>query len=379
MGREYVISTGMKIFYILLAVGMFIFALVLLKIPQSQSALLLFPLIIIAGSILIIVNALKRKIIIYNDSILCINLFSRKEINITDIKGCRIDQKFITLEFNSGDKMIIRSYSDLRDSSELVNWIKDSFKDLDAIDLKHDEEQVLQDTSLGYTVEDRERKLKKAKQIALAYNIVGCAVFGLVFLGRGYPIVIMGLFYPLLGIVVMASGKGLIKFAGNSKRSVTPFLFLGIMIPVIIMLIVVISDYQVFQYNSLWLPIIVTTAIIFAAVYFTGLNRSITGVTTQVIAMVVLSAIYAFGGIISINCTFDKSTPVIYKAKVLDHRIESGKHTSYLLTLSEWGPMHQQKEEDVGRNLYNNISVGDTIKIYFRSGLLKGPWYYVTQ
>jgi len=379
MGREYTISTGMKIFYILIAAAMFVFAMVLLKIPQSQSVLLLFPLIIVVGSALIIINALKRKVIIYDDSILCINLFSRKEISFTDVKGCRIEQKFISLELNSGDKMTIRSYSDLGDSAEFEGWVRDKFKDLDAIDLKHDEEQVLKDTSLGYTVEDRERKLKTAKQIALAYNIVGSAVFCLVFFGRGYPIVIMGLFYPLVGIIVMVFSKGLIKFAGNSKRSVTPFLLLGIMVPVITMLVVVIADYQIFQYNNLWLPMILTAAIVFTIVYFTGLNRSITGIKAQIFAMIILSAMYAFGGITSINCTFDKSAPVIYKAKVLDHRIESGKHTSYLLTLSEWGPMHQQKEEDVGRHLYSSVSIGDTVKIYFRPGLLKAPWYHVAQ
>lgn len=379
MGREYTISTGMKIFYILIAAGMFVFAIVLLKTPQDQSLLLLFPLLIIAGSALIIVNALKRKVIIYDDSILCIKLFSRKELAFNDIKGCRIGQKVISLESNSGDKMTISNYSDLSDSSGLESWIKENFKDLDAIDLKQDEESVLHDSSLGYTVADREHKLKIAKRVAIAYNIVGVAVFALIFLGKGHPIVIMGLFYPLLGIVIMKFSKGLIKFAGNSKRSVTPFLFLGFMFPVITMLVVVITDYQIFEYNNLWLPIIVTTVVIFVLVYFTGRNRSIGGLKTQVIIMIIISAIYGFGSVMSVNCTFDKSAPAIYKAEVLNHRIESGKHTSYLLTLTEWGPMHEQKEEDVGRYLYNKVSIGDTVKIYFRPGLLKAPWYDIGQ
>lgn len=95
--------------------------------------------------------------------------------------------------------------------------------------------------------------------------------------------------------------------------------------------------------------------------------------------MIIISAIYGFGSVMSVNCTFDKSAPAIYKAEVLNHRIESGKHTSYLLTLTEWGPMHEQKEEDVGRYLYNKVSIGDTVKIYFRPGLLKAPWYDIGQ
>jgi len=358
---------------------MFIFAFVLLKMPQLQPALLIIPLLFIAIAGLIIANVIRRKVIVYDDSIITINLFSTKEMAFNDIKGCRIGQKFLALESNSGEKITINNYSDLSGSSELESWMKNKFEDLDAIDLKHNEEQVLQDTTLGYTIEDRERKLKTAKQIALAYNIVGFAVFALVFFGRGYPIVIMGLFYPLLGIIIMASGKGLIKFVGNSKRSVIAFLMLGVMIPVATMLVVVISDYQVFTYNNLWLPIIIAAITLFALLYFTGLNRSISYLASQIIFMSVLSVLYAFAGVTSVNCTFDKSAPVIYNAKVLDHRIESGKHTSYLLTLSEWGPMHQQKEEDVGRRLYQKVSIGDTVKVYFRPGLLNAPWYYITQ
>jgi hypothetical protein len=378
MGREYTMSTGMKIFYILLAAGMFVFAIVLLKMPQDQPALLLVPLIFIAFAALIIANALRRKVIIYDDSIVCINLFSRKEMAFSDITGCRIGQKVLVLESNSGEKITISNYSDLSDSSELATWIKDNFKDLDAIDLKQDEEKVLQDATLGFSLEDRERKLKTAKQVALVYNIIGAvAAFGLVILGKGYAITIIGLLYPLLGLIIMKFSKGLIKFTGNSKRSVTPFLLLGFMIPVITMLIVVITDYQIFQFYNLWLPIGGVTALISALLYFIGLNRSIDGIRAQIIIMIIMAAIYGFGSVISINCAFDKSEPTIYKAEILGHRIESGKHTSYLLTLTEWGPMHEQKEEDVGRHLYNEVTIGDTVKIYFKPGLLKTPWYQV--
>src|ERR1700761_5334935 len=105
MGREYTISTGIKIFYILLAVGMFIFAFVLLKTPQSQPALLLIPLLFIAGAGLIVANVIRSKVIVYNDSIVSVKLFSTKEMAFNDIKGCRIGQKFLALESNSGEKI----------------------------------------------------------------------------------------------------------------------------------------------------------------------------------------------------------------------------------------------------------------------------------
>lgn len=380
MGREYTISTGMKIFYILLAAGMFIFAFVLLKMPQSQSALLLMPVLFIAIAGLIIANVLRRKIIIYADSILYISLFSTKEIAISNVKGCRIGQKFITVETTDPNvpKLTINNYIDFANSDQLASWVKEHFKDLDEIDLRQDEEKVLHDTNLGYSEEDRKRALKTSGQIANVYNVIGFAgVFALLFLVSSYAAIIMGLIYPLLGLIVMHFSKGLIKFVGNNKRSVGSYLLLGFMGPIMILLFNSLDDYQIFQYNSLWLPISVTILVLFGLIYYTGINKAIDGIKGQVVFMFFIAAIYGFGSIINVNCAFDRSEPSIYKAKVLSHKIEHGKHTSYLLTLSEWGPMHQQKEEDVGRSLYQRVSIGDTVKIYFRPGLLKAPWYDV--
>jgi len=378
MGREYTVSTGMKIFYILLAVGMFVFAIVLLKIPQSQSILLLMPLLIIVGAVLIIVNVLKRKVVIYDDSILCIGLFSRKEITFKDIKGCRIGQKALTIESLSGNKMIISNYSDLSDSDELSSWLKGNFTDLDAVDIKQDEEAILHDSTLGYSEEDRKKKLQSAKQIALVYNIIGPVIsFVFLLLHKGIALIIIGLIYPLIGVLIMRFSHGLIKFLGNGKRSVIPFILIGFMMPVIFLLIVSITDYQVFSYNNLWIYFGFISIVVFASIYFTGLNKTISGVIGQTIFMFAMSLIYGFGSVVGINCAFDNSKPTIYVAKVLDHRIESGKHTSYLFTLSQWGPMHEEKEEDVGKWIYDNVSIGDSVRVYFRPGELKAPWYEV--
>jgi hypothetical protein len=380
MGREYTVSTGMKIFYILLAVGMFIFAIVLLKIPQLQPVLLLFPLMILAGTVLIIVNVLKRKVVIYDDSIVCINLFSRKEIAFSDIKGCRIGDKLISVEPLSQQtpKIAISNYSDLGDSDQLKSWFRDNFTDLDAADLKQDEEKLLHDPMLGYSEEDRKQALSRAKLIAGAYNIIGpviCFVFLL--FHTGIVLIIIGLIYPLIGIPIMRFNHGLIKFLGNSKRSVIPFVVIGFMMPVIFLLIVSITDYQVFSYSNLWIYFGIISIIVFVSIYLTGLNKTISGIIGQTIFMFVMSLIYGFGSVVGINCAFDNSKPIIYVAKVLDHRIESGKHTSYLFTISEWGPMHKEKEEDVGKWIYDNVSIGDSVQVYFHPGKLKAPWYQV--
>jgi len=382
MEQEYTVSTGWKIFYGLLAVGLMIFAIILGNMPTTvqSKAILLIPLVFGAGGILILVNIFKRKVTIYSDSVRCVNLFSTKELAVSDIKGCRIGQKAIFVEpvDGSGSKITISNYSDLTNSDDLVAYFRDNFKNLDAIDLAAEQNAVLEDPSLGFTKEDRERKLKTAKQVALAYNIVGpVASFGLLLLSGNRAAAIVGLIYPLLAIFIMKFSNGLIKFVGNNKRSVIPFLVIGFTMPAMVMFFVSLGDYHVFQYNNLWFVIILVTMVVLALIYFTGINTGIGGTKGQLFLMLVLCFLYGYGSSVDLNCTFDNSPPTVYKAAVLAHRVESGKHTSYLFTLSEWGPMHKEKEEDVGKWIYDHVSVGDSVKIYFRQGKLKAPWYQV--
>jgi len=381
MGREYTVSTGMKIFYILLTVGMFVFAIVLFDISKDQPLFLLFPLVLIAGAVLIIINVLKRKVIIYDDSIVCINLFSTKEISFSDIKGCRIGDKYISIEPVSQQtpKISITNYSDFGDSSQLKSWFSDNFTDLDAADLKFDEEKLMHDPTLGATEEDRKHALKRAKQFAGAYNIIGPVIsfVTLLLLNNISALCIIGLIYPLLAVLLMKFSRGLIKFIGNSKRSASSFIMIGFMMPALFTVGISLNLYQIFQFGNLWILMIIVTSAVAFLLYSTGYDKAGSGVKGQLIFMFFMSAIYGAGSVISINCAFDNSAPEIFTAKVIDHRIESGKHTSYMLTLSEWGPMQKEKEEDVGRRLYDKVSIGDAVHVYFRKGVLNAPWYQV--
>jgi hypothetical protein len=383
MEQKYTISTGWKIFYGLLAIGMLVFAIFLTTIdnPGISQAILLFPLLITAGSILIIVNLVKRKVVINDHSILCVNVFLRRELEFAAIAGCRMGSKAILLQpINAGDRrIVIGNYTDLERSEELAGWIRDHFKDLDSIDLRKGQGELLQDSRLGSTEADRQKMLKKCKDVALAYNILGAGLGISLLFFNGKPSIIVLLAIPIAGVVIMLFSKGIIKFVSDSKRSPYPYIAPGAAISGFALLIKSLYDYTLFRFDHLWAPAFIISGSLFVLFYIPGINRSVKPVWGQAVFMAVLALLYGFGSVRQVNCAFDNSRQVIYDAIVLSHRVYRGKRTSHYLTLTPWGPRANEQEEEVNKRVYNHVAIGDTVEVNFRQGLLHIPWFIVEE
>ena len=74
---------------------------------------------------------------------------------------------------------------------------------------------------------------------------------------------------------------------------------------------------------------------------------------------------------------FDRAKPVEFRTKTLSKHVSSGKHTSYDVELSPWGPKRAAEDVDVGRKLYGQIQVGQTVCVYVWPGALKIRWFEV--
>jgi hypothetical protein len=359
--------------------SIYIFAV---KNPTITNAVLIFPILILVGCVLIFINIFKRKVILSNDKIICVNLFSKKELNIKAIKGYKIESKLIQLEpLQSTDaKISIGNYFDLKISDKLVKWITDNFKDLNSISLRKEYDKVLQDQQLGLTETDREKNLKKAKAIATAYNIVGFIItFVFIFFNNQISSLLL-LFYPIIGIIVIITSKGLIKFLSNKNRSVCSFIMPGFFLPSFLLWYKAIDQFKIFQTNNLWLPSLLISLSIFTLLYISGINRNIESMKGQVIFMCLAALLFGFGSTLEINCRFDNSTAKVYKALVLDHKISHGsRSTSYYLTLSEWGPRKKVQEIGIHKRMYESINDGDSVNVNFHKGLINIPWFIVTK
>ena len=385
MEQEYTISTGWKIFMITVAVFLIAFSLFLFSMGEGHAnspLIFLMPITIIIGAVWIIAQQIRKKLIITDDTITRINAFSTVEISIKDIKGCRVGEKVIYIETSSADnpKVTINNYDSLSNSDELAKYFKEKFKNLDLVDLEAAKEKVLNDNSLGFTQEEREKKLKNAKIIAWIYNIVGFILgLSLIFADNTALVVIVLLCYPVLSIIIMLFSKGLVKFLSNSKISVYGFTMLGFLLPSFVLLLKSLSEYTVNSYSHLWLPFFVISSVFFAVLYIIGINKTVASITGQAAIMLIASLIYGFGSTRQINCAFDKSTPKLIHSTINSKWIEQSKGTHYHLKINSWDADLKPKDIEVSEDIYDKYSTGNTIDVELKSGLLNIPWFYINE
>lgn len=378
MEQEYKVGLFGKIFYGLAAGGVAVFFAFLLIAHPKGIALSLFLVLPIIALLLILINLFKSKVIVTDDSITRQRLFYTRTLNFADIKGVRIESKIIFIEplDASYSQIKISNYDDLAKSEELTKWLREKFTDLDKVDREKEKEALLNDDSLGFTPVEREAKISKMRQIAIAYNIWGfvmCLI--LIFIRNSSVSFWTGALYPLFGIAIMRFSNGLIKFVGASQRSLHMGIFLGLAMSVINVLITAIVEYKVLSFVNAWPIVAAITVVLFILLYSTGINKTEGVAKGQIIAMVITSFIYGFGNTIVINCLFDKSAPANFKTTVVDEYISSGKGAHYHLKLKPWLPGQDIKTVDISEKSYYKTPVGSTVFIYQKKGLLNIPWF----
>jgi hypothetical protein len=166
---QYELSLFNKIFYSLLAGAIVLFGLYLSTItsPAGQlfSGIVISVLMVLAS--LIILNVIRRKLVINKDSIVYTGLFSTRELPIPAIRGCRVSSKAIIIESSLPEygRIYIGKYTDFANSTDIRKWVTADFKDLNAEDLAAGRQQMLEDPALGYSQEEREQLYKGQKPL----------------------------------------------------------------------------------------------------------------------------------------------------------------------------------------------------------------------
>ena len=380
MEQEYVISNGYKIFYTVIATLILGFALFLISsLTLGNKVVIIIPILMSCGGVLILVNTFKRKIIISEDNVAMVNIFSTRSLACNDIKGIRWSSKRIIIESKtpSESSIVIRGYDDFTNSEDISKWLTTNFKDLDVYDREADKERILNDANLGSTEKDRQAKLDKARQFALAYIIWG-AISGLItiFLNNKFMSVFTGMVYPLLGIVLMKYSYGLNKFIVSTNKSARLGLIFGFLVPAGTMLIGTLIKYNLLSFANGWIPALIIAAIMFGLLYVTGIDRSPEAAKGQVFGMIFSALLYGFGTIAMLNCQFDSSNPQEFTSSVEREYTTTGKGAHYHVVIAAWQPGQQSHEIDVSRNVFYNTPVGMPVKVDVMQGFLHIPWFY---
>lgn len=385
MEKEYRLSTFSNIFYGLCALASAVFGTFLFttSLPAAQPgplyAIRFFGLALFIFAILIAINLKRRRLVIDNNSILYVSLFNTRKLDLTSIKGCRVSSKRIRVEpLSTGTPgFTIGNYIDFRDSTGLSSWAKTHFADLDAEDLAANSQAAADDPRLGDTPARRLKYLKNSKDLAIAYNIWG-VVMGFAFLFvRGWVGSVLLMVLPILGIVLMASRRGTIKFVSSSEVSPYPFTMLGIVIPCMMMVAKSTIEYTLLEIRPLVVPGLAVATIIFFLLYAFGRNPTLRSLSSQIIIMAVAALLYGPSSTKLVNCSFDRRPPVVYSATVLWHNVTHGKSTTYYLKLSPWGPRRDEEDVQVDPSFFHNVKNGDSVNVNLKPGLLHMPWFYL--
>ena len=164
---------------------------------------------------------------------------------------------------------------------------------------------------------------------------------------------------------------------GSDKYDVADFIDFAAWI----ILLRVLLDYEFESFYSMIIPGTIAFVIMLIILFTThklidNTNKSKTWIYLSLIFNVFL---YSYAGTYGANCVYDKSEPKVYNAEVLDKRVHisrKGRRT-YYVKVTPWGHHYDKEEISVPRSQYEEIQIGETVKIDLKEGLFNIPWYYI--
>lgn len=148
-----------------------------------------------------------------------------------------------------------------------------------------------------------------------------------------------------------------------------------------LILIRVLLDYEFESFYSMIIPGTIACIIILAILFLT--HRLIAQSTRNkwwIYASLIFNvSLYSYAGTYAANCTYDNSEPIVYETKVLDKRIHKGSkgRKTYYVEVAPWGHHLDKEEISVASVQYDELKIGDSIKIDLMKGLFNIPWYFI--
>jgi hypothetical protein len=325
-----------------------------------------------------IVQALRSYLRIENDRFVLRTFGQPRDILFSEIKGYRIAEKQpLRLMFKDESKKDAKIQKTFNEFQEIKSFIAEKFVDLDELEAREEEKKILENTDLGLTEEERKESLKKVKVIVrvLTYGAIALSVWMLYPTSNTAAVTICA-FFPLIVVFYMAYAKGLMVFFARPK-SPKPSVFLALLFPVIMLTVRTTVFYDFVSYEELF----VYSAVIAALTGVTIAIRvdNIRKRTNELFFGVILSGVYAFGVLSTINCDYDSSISQVYHTTVSQKTISHGRSTDYYLWIPATGPFKEEKKISVSRRKYEDIQVKDQINLHVNAGTLGMPWYYLSK
>lgn len=191
---------------------------------------------------------------------------------------------------------------------------------------------------------------------------------------------------PILGLVLNGitgrpSIASLVEISkdkdGSDKYDVADF----IDFPAWVILLRVLLDFEFESYYSMIIPGVIAFVMMLIILFATHkfIDRTTKSKSWIYLSLIFNVSLYSFAGTYGANCVYDKSDPQVYEAEVVDKRIRrsSKGRKTYYIKVTPWGHHYDKEEISVAESQYNEIQIGQTVKIDLKEGLFNIPWYYI--
>jgi len=295
-----------------------------------------------------------------------------------EIKGFKSDDKYLYIVPKDEKKKSILVSKYLGNQDEICLIIGERFDDLDQLEFEKEAEEILTDETLGETVIERQDKLNTAFTVAKVLNWgTGFIAAWVIFKPEPYQYAIIACSVAFIITVIVAKFFPLIRlYSDKVSISAYPSVFWAVMTSAIGIGLRALLDFEIYDYRNLWMPLVVLSLLMWVIVLFRNKQFSLKGEGILVsLVLLIFVVVYAYGIIIHINCQMDTSQPQRYAVTVKDKTKTSGKHTSYHLSLTQWGKHEEGEEVTVTQIMYKETEIGDEIEVQLYKGEIEIPWF----
>ena len=255
--KEYKIAKGWAIFIWVMApllIGLFGFLAVMPFIADEIDmtlVLILTPISIGMLTLMVcgLVDVYKGRLIIQEDRLVSIGVFKSKNLKFDEIKGYTVNEQYIFVEPNTKEKKRIKISQYIGGYNEILLWLAENYLDLNIVNEQVEEQEILNNESIGWSKENREEKLSNARKISKIINWLGGLSFAwTLFYPKPYDYAVLSAFIiPIVALITVKLSRGLIRI-DKKDGSAYPSTIFAFIFPSLGLMLRSFLDYDIFYY-----------------------------------------------------------------------------------------------------------------------------------
>jgi hypothetical protein len=329
----------------------------------------------------LIVSAVRYQVTLDADAIEIAGAIRHRLILRRDIRGIRRrvaknNTASWTVVVNDGAGRNLQLSRSLNTDREFFAWLK-SFPDLD----RETEDAAARElTDAIRVLEARGVGVGAQRWLRHFATALGAGSYALLFVLLLLPawqtvLIWVAIAWPWVTLVLVARFQPFYRFGGG-RGGQLPDLSMGLFFPGLALALVVLNALHAVHW---WTPLIVAamgSVLLVALAWWADpwLRRQ----RWTAPALALLCCAYGYGAGLELDALLDASAPTFYPVHVLSRHINRGRHTSYHLEVSSWGPISGTDDITVPRDRYARTRLGDTLCTALHRGALGIPWYTLT-